>query len=173
MLKRFLRKKEIQISPSVVDVEPSVVIEKKSGILQFETLNFKLAILQILMYDLNVLDSQFDLYEFVDEYTQRPIYLQEEGYDLIPEVLEYFENYEIDSDFAQYVSDIYMDPMHDIYTHIFPFWDGMDDIFDIKHISTQELSQFPNLKTANFMGYVSHDSLPVLALNHEKVLSTI
>lgn len=143
MFKRFFKKEKESISPVEVSLP-----EVNKDLLYFDTLNFKLAVLQVLMYDLNVLDTQFDLYEFVDEYTPRPIYLQEEGFDIIPEVIEYFKDFEIDADFAQYITEINMDRMHEIYTHIYPFWEQDDATFDIDFISEKERSQFSNLKVS-------------------------
>ena len=40
------------------------------GILQFENLNFKLAVIQVLMYDLNLLKPCFDIYDFADEHKE-------------------------------------------------------------------------------------------------------
>lgn len=148
MFRKLFKKKEI--------IEEVIIVEESSPLtstfLHFDNFNFKLAILQILMYDLNVLDTQFDIYEFVDAYTHRPIYLQEEGYDIIPEVYEYFKDLEIESDYAQYIQEIVMDPMHEIYTHLFPYWDGSDDLFDIEEISFKELSQFTNVRKLDLMG---------------------
>ena len=39
----------------------------EEGYLQFDNFNFKLAIIQELMYDLNVLQPEFDIYEFAKE----------------------------------------------------------------------------------------------------------
>lgn len=156
MFKKLFGKKEAIITEEIIpEIESVNTLESEtvsSSYLHFDNFNFKLAILQILMYDLNVLDTQFNIYEFVDTYNHRPIYLQEEGYDIIPEVYEYFKDLKIETDYAQYIQEIVMDPMHEIYTHIFPYWDGSDDLFDIRELSFQELSQFTNLKKLDLMG---------------------
>ncbi|NLL74347.1 MAG: hypothetical protein GX233_01070 [Erysipelothrix sp.] len=159
MFKGLFRKKQVVEDVSVCVEEVSVIEKKNDGILHFDNFHFKLAIIQILMYELNVLDTQFDLYDFVDEYTHRPIYLREEGYDLIPEVVDYFKDFEIDSDYAQYITNISMNPMNEIYTHIFPYWDGSDDTFDILNVSIEELTQFHNLETVDLLGHPKVESL--------------
>ena len=160
MFRKLFKKKEVveEIANEELSVQTEVTPIIESSYLHFENFNFKLAILQILMYDFNVLDSQFDIYEFVDTYNHRPIYLQEEGYEIIPEVYEYFKDIKIEVDYAQYIEEIVMDPMHEIYTHIFPYWDGSDDLFDINEVSFHELSQFTNLKKIDLMGRPSIDS---------------
>ena len=161
MFRKLFKKKElleVRETAQELSIETETAPIAESSYLHFENFNFKLAILQILMYDFNVLDSQFDIYEFVDTYNHRPIYLQEEGYDIIPEVYEYFKDIEIEVDYAQYVQEIVMDPMHEIYTHIFPYWDGSDDLFDINEVSFHELSQFKNLKKIDLMGRPNIDS---------------
>lgn len=42
--------------------------ESIGGILHFDNLNFKLAIIQVLMYDLQLLKPEFDIYDFADQY---------------------------------------------------------------------------------------------------------
>ena len=52
---------------------PSFTKESKSDILHFDTLNFKLAIIQVLMYDLHLLKPEFDIYAFADHYEEEKI----------------------------------------------------------------------------------------------------
>ena len=40
--------------------------ENKEDILHFDNINFKLAIIQVLMYDLKLLEPRFDIYDFID-----------------------------------------------------------------------------------------------------------
>lgn len=49
----FGRKKEVELDDNITE-----------GILQFENLNLKLAVIQVLMYDLNLLKPRFDIYGF-------------------------------------------------------------------------------------------------------------
>lgn len=111
--------------------------------IEFKDFNFKLAVIQILMYEKELITPKFDLYEFVDLYDLREIDIEEEGYDFIPEVTAYFENLEIDSAFAEHVTEIIQDGGDDIYLEMCRFWDGEDDIFNIK--SSEDFVNFKNI----------------------------
>ncbi len=111
---------------------------------KFEDINFKLCAIQALMYNQEVLFPKFDIYEFVEKYKERKININEEGYDIIPEALEYFWQLEIPTDLLKNITEIYQDGGDDIYMQIAPFWDGEDDQFNI--INTADVSLFPNLK---------------------------
>ncbi|WP_394776141.1 DUF6892 domain-containing protein [Flavobacterium sp.] len=113
--------------------------------MEFADFNFKLAIIQILMYEKELLRPKFDLYEFVERYKDREIDVDEEGYALIPEVTAYFEKLEIDKKFASEITEIYQDGGDDIYLNMLCFWDGEDDVFNINTIT--DVEQFSNLKT--------------------------
>ncbi len=168
MLRKLFRKKNSPQEPevnSVIECEEPITLlqslDDDAPYLHFDSFNFKLAILQILMYDLNVLEPQFDLYDFVESYTHRPIYLQEEGYDLIPEVVTYFEELLIDKDYAKLITEIDMDANHEIYEHIYPYWDRNDDTFNITNLSHRELAQFKHLETIHLISN-NHDEDLVL-----------
>ena len=115
-------------------------------VLKFETFNFKLCIIQELMYKKDLLLPKFDAYEFAEEYEKRKIDIDEEGYEPIKEIVEWFKKIEIPVSLASHIEEIIMDGGNEIYTQIIPFWDGEDDYFDVKDISENEIKQFPNLK---------------------------
>ena len=115
-------------------------------ILRFDNFNFKLCIIQELMYKKNVLSPKFDAYEFAEEYGKRRIDIDEEGYEPIKEIVDWFKKVEIPVSLASYIDEIIMDGGNDIYTQIIPFWDGEDDYFDVKDITENEIKQFLNLK---------------------------
>jgi len=116
----------------------------KSEAIKFKDLNFKLAVIQELMYNQGLLEPEFDVYEFVEGYTKRKIDIDEEGYDPIPEVLQYFEDFEIPVSLAKNIEGLSMDGGNEIYLQVCPFWDGEDDVFNIKLADDAE--NFPNLK---------------------------
>ena len=115
-------------------------------ILKFDNFNFKLCIIQELMYNKNVLLPKFDAYNFAEEYDKRKIDIEEEGYEPIKEIVDWFKKIEIPISLAAHIEEIIMDGGNEIYTQIIPFWDGEDDYFDIKEITEDEIKQFPNLK---------------------------
>ncbi len=112
--------------------------------LTFSDFNFKLAVIDELMYVQEVLEPKVDVYEFADLYKKRNIDIEEEGYDPIPELVAYFKALKIDKKWAEAVSQIYQDGGNEIYMTICPFWDGEDDTFTIE--SFADIDQFPNLK---------------------------
>jgi hypothetical protein len=109
----------------------------------FHDINFKLCAIQALMYEKKLLTPKFDVYKFVKSHKDGDIDINEEGYDVIPEVLEYFRKLEIPTELLTTITEIYQDGGNDIYMQISPFWDGEDDRFNITQ--TNDLSLFPNL----------------------------
>ena len=128
---------------------PSFTKESESDILHFDTLNFKLAIIQVLMYDLHLLKPEFDLYDFADQYQGEKIDTDSDT--IIEPALNFFKEMEIPKKLAPYVEMLYMDGGNDLYMNIIPQWDGEDDSFDLNEITLAELQQFPNLKKATLM----------------------
>lgn len=110
--------------------------------LVFNDFNFKLCVIQILMYEQKLLEPKFNLREFI-KLQDRKIDIDEEGYELIPEVKAYFEQLEIPQALAPNVTEIYLNGGDEIYGNIIPFWDGEDDTFAIE--SFIDIGQFKNV----------------------------
>ena len=121
----------------------------EEGYLQFDNFNFKLAIIQELMYDINVLKPEFDIYEFAKEYKGEEIDTESET--VIEPALEYFKNLQIPKSLAKEVGSFYMDGGNEVYMNIIPLWDGEDGYFDLNDVSLTELRQFPNLTEATIL----------------------
>jgi len=121
----------------------------EEGYLQFDNFNFKLAIIQELMYDINVLQPEFDIYEFAKEYKSEEIDTESET--VIEPALEYFKNLQIPKSLAKEVGSFYMDGGNEVYMNIIPQWDGEDGYFDLNDVSLTELRQFPNLTEATIL----------------------
>lgn len=119
--------------------------------LKFESFGFKLAIIQYLMYDRELLTPRFDIYDFAEAYEDRIIDVDEEGYDPIPEAEKWFRDLQIPAVLADEVTELIVDGGNEIYGQIIPFWDGEDDYFDIKNVSEEEIRQFKNLKKMEVM----------------------
>jgi hypothetical protein len=113
--------------------------------MQFKDLNFKLAVIDVLMYNKQLIKPAFDIFAFAKRYTARTIDVDSEGYDIIPEALQYFEQLQIDERLAPEVDEITQDGGNDVYMNIIPFWSGTTDDFNIQ--SFEDVDQFPNLKT--------------------------
>ena len=112
---------------------------------KFKDFNFKLAVVQRLMYEQGILTPRFDVYDFVKGYAARHIDIEEEGYDIIPEVRQYFEALEIPVDILHHITEIAQDGGDEIYGQLYPFWDGEDDTFNIQ--SAEDAALLPNLKS--------------------------
>ena len=117
--------------------------------LEVDNFNFKLAIIQELMYDINVLQPEFDIYEFAKEYKGEEIDTESET--VIEPALEYFKNLQIPKSLAKEVGSFYMDGGNEVYMNIIPLWDGEDGYFDLNDVSLAELRQFPNLTEATVL----------------------
>ncbi|SEL30703.1 DUF6892 domain-containing protein [Ruminococcus albus] len=134
--------------------------------LKFDNFNFKLCIIQVLMYEKKLLKPAFDIYEFAKCYPPREINIDEEGYEPIKPAIEYFKKLEIPTSLADEIKEIIMDGGNDIYGQIIPFWDGEDGYFDLKRVSDAELSQFSNLKQILLMN--SPENLSKTLINRLK-----
>ena len=115
--------------------------------LQFKSFNFKLAVVQELMYVQEVLKPKFDVYDFCENYTERDIDPEEYYFEVIPEVKKWFMDLPIPASLAALVTELYFDGGNEIYAQLIPFWDGEDDVFDIKSLTEEDICQLPNLKT--------------------------
>ena len=123
--------------------------ETDEELLYFDNIAFKLAIIQVLMYDLLVLKPYFDIYDFAEEFSEEEI--DTESLEIIQPALDYMINLPIPKKYAEQVQEIYMDGGNEIYLNLIPQWDGEDDCFDLNEVSLKELRQFPNLKQATII----------------------
>jgi len=96
------------------------------------------------MYNQEVLKPKFDLFEFVEWYEERKIDIEKEGYELIPEITQYFKELPIESNYTNLITEIYQDGGNEIYMQLLRFWTGEDDIFNIQN--AEDAIHFPNLK---------------------------
>lgn len=145
------------VDPLTVSYDPkkphgdvSYKIKKcKEEVLEFDNFNFKLAIIQVLMYELEVLEPYFDIYDFAEQYEGKEI--DTESTKAPRPVVNFFTKLPIPKRLAEQVLEIDMDGGNEIYANIIPQWDGEDEYFDLNSITEKELKQFPNLKKATIM----------------------
>lgn len=123
--------------------------ETDEELLCFDNINFKLAIIQVLMYDLEVLKPVFNIFDFAEEASE--LNIDTESMEIIQPALDYMINLPIPKKYAEQVQEIDMDGGNEIYMNLIPQWDGEDDSFDLNEVSLKELQQFPNLKKATIM----------------------
>ncbi|GAA3085759.1 hypothetical protein GCM10017562_64700 [Streptomyces roseofulvus] len=114
----------------------------------FKDFNFKLAVIEVLMYRRELLAPAFDLDARMRE---RGIgipaaYVLEN--DLDDEVLDesraFFEDLVIGDEHLAEVETLCFDAGLEVYRHCAPAWDGEDDLFDIR--SLDDLALLPNLR---------------------------
>ena len=125
------------------------VKETDEELLHFDNINLKLTIIQVLMYDLEVLKPVFNIFDFAEESSE--LNIDTESMEIIQPALEYMMNLPIPKKYAEQVQEIDMDGGNEIYMNLIPQWDGEDDIFDLNEVSLKELQQFPNLKQATII----------------------
>ncbi|QDO94497.1 hypothetical protein FNB79_11145 [Formosa sediminum] len=113
-------------------------------ILIFEDFGFKLSVIEELMYIKGLMEPVFDLFEFADWYKARDIDIDEEGYEPIAEVTQYFKDLPIPKRLASEITDFYQDGGNDIYMNLCPFSGGAVEYWDIE--TAIDAKQFPNLK---------------------------
>lgn len=132
--------------------------------IEFDNLPFKLAVAQVLMYDLKLLgepysggDEYFEIYkndyaEVSDEECIRRLK------PFIERGINFFTELKIPSPLAPKIQYLYVGEELGVYYNINPQWldleeyDGGSD-FDITDISEHEIKQFPNLKGITFNMY--------------------
>ncbi|MET9225758.1 hypothetical protein [Lentzea sp. NPDC003310] len=107
----------------------------------FTDTNFKLAVVNELMYNQDLL-PRFDLREYAAE---QGFTYDSGSFEAVPEALAYFEALEVPVELAEKVTEVYMDGGNGIYLEIAPNWDGEDGIFDVDDFA--DVRHFPNLKS--------------------------
>ena len=132
--------------------------------LVFDNYPFKLAVIQQLMYEADLLGEQ---YEGGDQYfeTYGDVSNASETASLrrlvpyIEQGNQFFEDLKIPCALADKVTELYVGEELDVYYQINPQWLDFEDYFDdgadfdIVEVSERELRQFPNLKSVTFNMY--------------------
>ena len=116
--------------------------------LAFKNFNFKIAVMNELMYEKSLLEPKFDVFEYCEERGIDPY----ADFGALPQAKKWFKDYPVPANFAEHVSELYLDGGNEIYLQIVPDWDGEDELFDIKNIDAAELAPFINLKKIETTG---------------------
>lgn len=119
----------------------------KEEVLEFTDINFKLAVVQQLMYEKKLLEPIFDIYRFAELYDGSPIDTESEK--IIKPALNWFKKLPVPKRLAAEIETLCSDGGDEVYMNLIPQWDGKDDVFDIKSITPDEIKQFPNLKSVS------------------------
>lgn len=123
--------------------ENYTVVVPDEECLTFDNLNFKLAVVNELMYKQEVLKPYFDIYDYM---AFKKAHWNLESDKNIKAAVDFFKALPVPARLAGLVTSIDMDGSDEIYMNIAPEWDGEDDRFDIDKLSAAELRQFPNLR---------------------------
>ena len=130
------------------------------GVALFEDdFNFKLQVIQKLMYEEEVLLPKFSIYDFIEKHTARNIDIEEEGYDTIPEVEAYFKALAIPLELLMDIKELSADGGDTIYSQLIPLWDGEDGSFVVESVG--DVSLLPNLASVDDLFY-SEDAIKEL-----------
>lgn len=142
---RFLKSVNIIYKPRKPKTAQNYIIQNTDEkYLVFDTFNFKLAVINELIYEQEILKPYFDIYEFRDF---KGAHWDLETGENVEAAVQFFKDLQISVAYADKVTTIYMDGGNEIYLNIAPLWDGEDDRFDIDNLTERELRQFPNLKS--------------------------
>ncbi len=134
--------------PEPENLVKSYKIKKcKEEVLEFSDINFKLAVVQQLMYDKELLEPKFDIFRFAELYDGKEI--DTESDTMIKPALNWFKKLPVPKRLAAEIETIRSDGGDDVYMNIIPQWDGEDKVFYIKSITPEEIKQFPNLKSVS------------------------
>ena len=110
----------------------------------FEDFGFKLVVINSLLgKDTSFAKELEEMQEkYVDEYDG-------DGYECIPEMVDYFENLKLTEADLAMVEELVFDGGEDIYFLLMTDWDGESDEFDVQSVKGFEL--LPNLKAVEYI----------------------
>lgn len=118
--------------------------------LEVSDINFKLAIIQELMYNQCILGVAFDRGAFLATYSGT------DGKDdtrvgLVKPALAYFEQLQIPLRLAQRITNLDIAPSDIIYKQLYRYWDEEVSCFQVTTITEADLEQLPNLQWVRWM----------------------
>ncbi len=110
----------------------------------FEDFGFKLVVINSLLGKETSFAKELEEMQekYVDEYDG-------DGYECIPEMVEYFENLKLTEEDLAMVEQLVFDGGEDIYFLLMTDWDGETDEFDVQSVKGFEL--LPNLKSVEYI----------------------
>jgi hypothetical protein len=131
----------------------------------FADVNLKLFVLSQLIYDghLDIGEPQ-DLYNHV---LGRVFDLDKEGYELVPEALDYLAHYPLSPNLLAKVTDLEFDGSAEIISFINYFWGGESDEYDVR--SFEGIEALPNLRRLRIISMVDIDSADLNALKQRGI----
>ena len=136
----------------------------EEGYLTFDHAPFKLAVMQVLMYDQALLGDKYTGGDgYFERYADAAEVSEEESLKRLEPCIEagmrFFRDFPVPRSLAERVTRLYLGEENEIYYQINPQWEDFDEYFedgrafDITDISEREIRQFPNLKAIVFNLY--------------------
>ncbi|MCQ4085504.1 hypothetical protein [Saccharibacillus sp. JS10] len=146
----------------IAQIEEHTMPSPKNGSkgVEFVDFNFKLAVIEELMYKQKRITPRFDVVVFVQEYALREISIAEEGDRAIPEVREYFERLILTEEDLAHVTKLVVSTGQQVQLQIIPFWNGEDGYFDVH--SLEDLQHVPNLRVLQTVKLLKADPAPAI-----------
>ncbi|MBE6865281.1 MAG: hypothetical protein E7495_12130 [Ruminococcus flavefaciens] len=108
----------------------------------FTNFNFKLAVIQELMYTLEILKPYFDIYDYLKFKKSKANTETEKN---LKAAVDFFKQLPVPQRLANELTEINVDGGNEIYGNIAPLWEGEDGRFEFD-ISPEELKNFPDLR---------------------------
>ncbi|MFY7069985.1 DUF6892 domain-containing protein [Nocardiopsis changdeensis] len=132
---------------------------------RFKDFNFKLAVVEQLMYTDEALTPAYSLAAVLKEQGLGDDpwgWASDNGlaYKVVPQSREFFERLEISDELLAGVEELCLDGGNQVYQECAPVWDGEDDLFAIA--SLEDLDLLPNLKRVEFAEALSEELQEVL-----------
>nr|WP_141725442.1 hypothetical protein [Micromonospora pallida] len=121
-------------------------------VLEFASFPFRLAIIQELMYEQELLEPRFDVHDFAQDQGAKSFDPHSFGDRMVPAVRSWFRRLPIPARLAESVETLVLDGGNDIYLQLIPLWDGEDDSFMIKTLKVEDLAPFTRLRTIEDIG---------------------
>jgi hypothetical protein len=138
---------------------PSYPPPDKTAGAPFADPNFKLVIIDELIAK-GVIDLGEP--EALAKHILGPEYKEErDGYKLLKPVCDYLVRYPLASRHLAAVEELTFDGGNDIYTYVFPFWDGEDGVFNVSSLAG--IAQLTNLRSFNVISMLDDGDLALLA----------
>ncbi|MEO9338639.1 hypothetical protein ABFT80_14455 [Mesorhizobium sp. SB112] len=139
----------------------------------FADVNFKLIVLSSLVERkaLNLGTPQ----DLASHVLQRDVDLEEEGYDLMPEVLDYLARYPLTEEMLAQVDSIRFDAGNKLYRFAWHYWGGADDTFDVSDMGGIDLC--PNITSVSATSMIERTDIrklsPLAHLTHLSISTAV
>lgn len=121
------------------------MFQDKSGL--FDDFGFKLVVINSLLEEKTSFSEE--LAEMKEKYVDGFDETDGDGYEYIPEMVQFFENLTLTKEDLALVTDLAFDGGEEIYFLLMPYWDGESDELDVK--SVKGFEQLPNLEKVDYI----------------------